>query len=180
MVRRYPRWRSELVCSLCTNTSTKVSFPQGTALFGQDAAAEVIQALETGFTHIDEAQLYGNEKSVGKGISSYLSASSTPRSSIYVTTKFGTKSANESVKDVLKRQLADLQLEQVDLYLWHSPVEFVGQLGEIWKQFEEVKREGLAKEIGVSNFRLGDLTELLESIETNGGEIPAVNQVRIS
>lgn len=140
----------------------------------------MIQALETGFTHIDTAQWYKNEEYVGKAIFSYLSTSSKPRSSIFVTDKFGFKSADESVKDVLKRQLADLQLDHVDLYLWHSPMAFVGQLGEIWKQFQEAKREGLAKEIGISNFRVGDLNELLESIEANDGEIPAVHQVRIS
>jgi diketogulonate reductase-like aldo/keto reductase len=51
-------------------------------------------------------------------------------------------------------------------------------LGALWKEFEELKREGLTKEIGISNFRVGDLEEILESVESRGGEVPAVHQVR--
>lgn len=94
-----------------------------------------------------------------------------------MTTKFENKSSSETVKDVLKQELADLKLDYIDLYLWHTPVNFVGRLGQVWKEFEEVKRDGLAKEIGISNFRLGDLDELLGDIERSGGEIPVVHQV---
>lgn len=93
-----------------------------------------------------------------------------------MTTKFGSKKPGQTVKDVLKTELADLKLEYVDLYLIHTPEPFQGKLGALWKEFEELKKEGLTKEIGISNFRVGDLEELLESIQNNGGEVPAVHQ----
>jgi diketogulonate reductase-like aldo/keto reductase len=143
-------------------------------LYGRDASTQVVQALEVGFTHIDTSQMYGNEKSVGKGLKSFLSSPSAPaREDLFVTTKFASKSPSQTIKQVLEVQLQDLGLTYVDLYLLHTPVNYVGQLGTIWKQFEEVKQAGLAKEIGISNFRVGDLEELLAS----GGEVPAVHQV---
>jgi diketogulonate reductase-like aldo/keto reductase len=150
----------------------------GTALYGQDASAQVVQALETGFKHLDAAQYYSNESSVGAGLAKYLSSTSQDRSSIFVTTKFGTKRGNQTAKDVLKAELADLKLDYVDLYLIHTPQGLEGKLGDLWKEFEELKKEGLTKDIGISNFRVGDLEELLESVESRGGEVPAVHQVR--
>jgi diketogulonate reductase-like aldo/keto reductase len=138
----------------------------------------VVQALETGFKHLDAAQMYRNERSVGAGLAKYLSNTSQDRSSIFVTTKFASKSGDQTVKDVLKAELTDLGLDYVDLYLIHTPQGLEGKLGELWKEFEELKKEGLTTEIGISNFRVGDLEELLESVESRGGEVPAVHQVR--
>jgi len=162
---------SSLICSFLFLSGS------GTALYGQDASAHVSQALEAGFRHLDAAQSYGNEKSVGAGLASYLSHTSQDRSSIFVTTKFGSKREGQTVKDVLKAELVDLRLDYVDLYLIHSPKGLEGKLGKLWAEFEELKREGLTKEIGISNFRVGDLEELLADIESRGGEIPAVHQV---
>jgi len=154
-----------------------IAFGSGTALYGQDAASQVVQALDAGFKHLDAAQFYNNEKSVGKGLATYLSNTSQDRSSIFVTTKFGSKRPGQTVKDILKAELSDLKLDYVDLYLIHTPTAFQGKLGALWKEFEELKKEGLAKEIGISNFRVGDLEELLESIQNDGGEVPAVHQI---
>lgn len=154
-----------------------LAFGSGTALYGQDAASQVVQALEAGFKHIDAAQYYNNEKSVGKGITTYLANTSQDRSSIFVTTKLGTKKAGQTAKDVLKTELADLGLEYVDLYLIHTPTSFQGNLGALWKEFEELKKEGLTRDIGISNFRVGDLEELLDSVQASGGEAPAVHQI---
>lgn len=153
------------------------AFGSGTALYGQDATSQVVQALQTGFKHLDAAQFYSNEKSVGEGLAIYLSSTSQDRSSVFVTTKFGKKDPGQTAKDVLKTELANLKLDYVDLYLIHTPVAFEGKLGTLWKEFEELKKEGLAKEIGISNFRVGDLEELLGSIESNGGEVPAIHQI---
>ncbi|KAG8810144.1 hypothetical protein FRC17_003073 [Serendipita sp. 399] len=156
-----------------------LAFGSGTALYTRDAKAQVLQALHAGIRHIDTAQVYGNEASVGDGIAAFLNETSTPRSSLFVTTKFWNGSSGQTVSDVLKGELRDLKLDYVDLYLWHTPEKYVGRIGEVWKQFEAVKEQGLAKEIGISNFRVGDLKELLASIEENGGIVPAVHQIEL-
>ncbi|PVF98785.1 Aldo/keto reductase [Serendipita vermifera] len=146
-----------------------------TALYGRDATTQIVQALEVGFTHIDTAQMYGNEKTVGRGLASFFNSPSAPtREELFITGKFASKSPSQTVKQVLEIQLQDLGLNYLDLYLLHTPVNSVGQLGAIWRQFEEVKKAGLAKEIGISNFRVGDLEELLAS---DYKELPAVHQI---
>ncbi|CCA77561.1 related to oxidoreductase, aldo/keto reductase family, partial [Serendipita indica DSM 11827] len=148
----------------------------------QDATKQVLQALRAGFRHVDAAQMYANEESVGNAIEAFLSTpnDSQPsripsREDIYVTTKFHrTSSGSRTVKDVLKGQLRALKVEYVDLYLLHTLTPFVGQLGSLWEEFEGVKAEGLAKEIGVSNFRVGDFEELLASINARGEFHPYV------
>lgn len=145
----------------------------GTALYSRDVTNNVRLALDSGFTHIDTAQAYNNEDSVGVALASHFKTQ--PRSSLYITTKlFGLK-PGETVRSVLSSQLKKLQVDYVDLYLWHTPIGFEGKLGGVWKQFEEIKQEGLAKSIGVSNFRSKDLEELLSSASV----VPAVNQVRL-
>lgn len=144
-----------------------LAFGTGTALYSQDATKQVLQALRAGFRHVDAAQMYANEESVGNAIEAFLSTpnDSQPsripsREDIYVTTKFHrTSSGSRTVKDVLKGQLRALKL------------------GSLWEEFEGVKAEGLAKEIGVSNFRVGDFEELLASINARGGMVPAVHQI---
>jgi diketogulonate reductase-like aldo/keto reductase len=71
--------------------------------------------------------------------------------------------------------LKKLQTEYVDLFLIHKPTDFAapGQLKNIWKQMEEVKREGLAKSIGVSNFDVETFEQILDGVTV----VPAVNQV---
>lgn len=162
-----------------------LAFGTGTALYSQDATKQVLQALRAGFRHVDAAQMYANEESVGNAIEAFLSTPNDSQSSripsredIYVTTKFHrTSSGSRTVKDVLKGQLRALKVEYVDLYLLHTLTPFVGQLGSLWEEFEGVKAEGLAKEIGVSNFRVGDFEELLASINARGGMVPAVHQI---
>jgi len=120
--------------------------------------------------------MYNNEASVGMGIV----ASGVPRSSLFVTTKLArpaavpSGSAAEGVKVKLQHALRELQLDYVDLYLWHTPVGYEGKIAEIWKGFELVKKGGLAKHVGVSNFRVRDLEEILNS---NPEVLPEVNQV---
>jgi diketogulonate reductase-like aldo/keto reductase len=73
----------------------------------------------------------------------------------------------------LKGSLKRLGLEYVDLWLIHTPIQHQSRIKEIWKQFEEVHKEGLAKNIGVSNFRIKDFEQLLDGAEIT----PTVNQV---
>ncbi|KAH6918422.1 oxidoreductase [Coprinopsis sp. MPI-PUGE-AT-0042] len=156
-----------------------VGFGTGTALYGQDAADSVRLAIETGVVHLDGAQVYRNEDSLGAGIK----ASGKPRSELWVTTKLsplvpeGKKSADIDVKATLKESLQKLGLDFVDLFLIHSPhpANEEGSLQHLWRQMEEVKNEGLAKSIGVSNFRVEDLKTILETAKI----VPAVNQIEL-
>lgn len=121
-------------------------------------------------THIDAAEIYENEDTVGEAIAEYLaSPGAPPRSSLFVTTKLKDGPPVEG----LKKFLAKLRLDYVDLYLIHFPMPFEGRLPEVWKEFEEAHRLGLAKSIGVSNFRLVDLEKILPTAVIP----PSVNQV---
>lgn len=150
----------------------------GTALYSRDASALITTAIQTGITHLDTAELYNNEASVGKGIV----ASGVSRSSLFVTTKFAKLAATpsgstaERVKAKLQQELRELQLDYVDLYLWRTPVGYEGKIAEVWKGFELVKKEGLAKHVGVSNFRVRDLEEILNC---NPEILPEINQVSV-
>lgn len=155
---------------------TNFTYIIGTALYSRDVSALIATAIQTGITHLDTAEIYNNEASVGKGIV----ASGAPRSSLFVTTKLfrlaavPSGTAAEGVKAKLQQELHDLQLDYVDFYLWHTPVGHEGKIAEVWKGFELVKKEGLAKHVGVSNFRVRDLEEILKS---NPESLPEVNQV---
>lgn len=151
-----------------------LGFGTGTALYRQDATSLVKLAIETGITHLDGAQMYANEDSLGDGIK----ASGKPRSELFVTTKLDTPlPPGETVKDSLEKSLKKLQLDYVDLFLIHCPVPSAdeGKLPDLWRQMEEVQAAGLTKSIGVSNFRVEDLQTILQS----GKVVPAVNQVCI-
>ncbi len=150
-------------------TTPWLAFGTGTALYKKDATEAVRVAIENGVTHLDGAQMYENEDSLGAGIK----ASGKPRSELYVTTKLKGLAGGQTIKDTLVISLKKLGLEYVDLFLIHDPTSAKGQIKAWWKQMEEVKKEGLTKSIGVSNFRVQDLEEVLEVATI----IPAVNQV---
>ncbi|KAG7447975.1 Aldo/keto reductase [Guyanagaster necrorhizus] len=145
-----------------------VAFGTGTALYKQDATEAVRVAIENGVTHLDGAQMYENEDTLGAGIK----ASGKPRSELYVTTKLKGLAEGQTIKDTLVISLKKLGLEYVDLFLIHDPTSAKGDLKGWWKQMEEVKKEGLTKSIGVSNFRVQDLKEVVQVATV----IPAVNQ----
>lgn len=147
-----------------------LAFGTGTALWQQDAAAQVAHALRAGFVHIDTAQMYGNEDSVGRGIAQ----AGVERGALYVTTKLDKLPAGKSVRDTLVDSLRKLGLEYVDLFLVHMPVDHP-DLKKTWKEMEEVKAEGLAKSIGVSNFQ----PKHFEVIMGDAKVVPAINQVRV-
>ncbi len=148
-----------------------LAFGTGTALFGKDAENMVTAAINAGFTHLDGAQIYRNEESLGAGIA----AAGKPREQLYVTTKLNKPAEGRTVRDTLVESLAKLRLEYVDLFLVHTPLHFPepGRLKEVWKQVEALKKEGLARSVGVSNFRAAQLREILDGAEFP----PSVNQV---
>lgn len=113
--------------------------------------------------------MYGNEDSVGRGLRRYLESSGRQRSDIYVTTKAGGDDVRKSLEESLKK----LGLDYVDLYLSHSPL--LTPARTQWPVMELLKKEGLARSVGVSNHRISDL----RVIEEVGTIAPSINQVRV-
>jgi len=148
-----------------------VAFGTGTAFYGQDAAIMVTAAINAGLTHLDGAQAYRNEESLGAGIA----AAGKPREQLFVTTKLRRPSEGRTVRDTLVESLVKLRLQYVNLFLIHTPVEFrePGRLKEVWKEMEALKKEGLTLSIGVSNFRPAQLREILDGAEFP----PSINQL---
>ena len=110
---------------------------------------------EAGYRHIDTAQAYGNEEAVGMAIKE----SGIPREEIFITTKLWNDDIRKHrTKEALQESLHKLQVEYVDLYLIHWPAE--GYVAA-YLQMEQLKKEGLVKSIGVSNFRKSHLQNLL-------------------
>jgi len=132
---------------------------------GTACEAAVLAALETGYRHIDTAAMYGNEESVGAAIR----MSGVRRENIFVTTKLG-NADHENPGRALDTSLRKLNLDYVDLYLIHYPVR---ERRQSWRALEALRAQGKTRSIGVSNFTIRHLTDLLA--ETN--RVPAVNQV---
>ncbi|KAF9265621.1 Aldo/keto reductase [Marasmius fiardii PR-910] len=150
-----------------------VGFGTGTALYSQDVKDIVATAIRAGVRHLDGAQVYGNEDSLGAGIRE----SGVPRSQLFVTTKLNEKIdiEKETPKTKLLESLKKLRLDYVDLYLIHSPAyaQEHDKLQQWWKVMEECKKEGLARSIGVSNHDVNALEEVLEVATIT----PSVNQI---
>ncbi|EKM82552.1 hypothetical protein AGABI1DRAFT_111158 [Agaricus bisporus var. burnettii JB137-S8] len=153
------------------NRIPAIAFGTGTALYNQDASAFVRLAIETGITHLDGAQMYENEETLGKGIKS----SGKPRSELFITTKLHILKPGQTVRETLVESLGKIGVDYVDLFLIHDPTanRKEATLSEIWSQLEALKNEGLTKSIGVSNFKVEDLNEILPGAKI----IPAVNQI---
>src|SRR5690242_15179342 len=118
------------------------------ALRGRDCARLVEQAIRLGYRHIDTAQMYDNEREVGEG----LRASGVNRDEVFVTTKvWTTHFAPNDLERSLKESLKQLRLAQVDLVLLHWPNPRV-PLAETLGALANVRRLGMARHIGVSNF----------------------------
>src|SRR3981081_2276469 len=124
-------------------------------------------ALELGYRHIDTAQVYGNEESVGRA----LRESGVPRDQVFITTKF-----NPSRKDPAaeaQRSLQRLGTDYVDLYLVHWPQ---GGAAPAWPGMGRARELGYARSIGVSNFGVRELDEVLAAATIP----PVVDQVQFS
>jgi diketogulonate reductase-like aldo/keto reductase len=134
---------------------------------GPECVNAVRWALELGYRHIDTAQAYGNEASVGRA----LRDSGLARDQLFVTTKFypGRKDPVAEAEGSLRR----LGLDYVDLYLIHWPQ---GGPTWAWPGMERTRELGFARSIGVSNFGVGELAEVMAA----GTISPAVNQVNFS
>lgn len=148
------------------NEMPGIAFGTGSKWKGQDVAEYVELAIETGFSHIDTAQYYANEDSVGAAIRS----SGLSRSDLFITTKW---SGISSIEDAIQNSLAKLNLKQVDLYLIHNPA-FIQDWDQTWSEFESIHKRGLAKSIGVSNFKVEHLQRIIKIAKVK----PAVNQIQ--
>ncbi len=138
---------------------------------GDETINAVKWALQAGYRHIDTAKIYGNEKEVGIAIKE----SGIPREDIFVTTKLWNNDHGfEPTLKAFDKSLRDLNLEYIDLYLIHWPG--TAKRGESWKALEKIYKEGKCKAIGVSNYTVRHLTELLDMCEV----VPAINQVEFS
>ena len=124
------------------------------ALRGRDCSRLTEQAIHIGYRHIDTAQMYDNEREVGEGV-----RASGKRNEVMVTTKVQpTLLAPHDLERSVKESLAKLRLDAIDLLLIHWPNPRV-PLSETLDAMAKMKREGLAKQIGVSNFTVTLLDE---------------------
>ncbi|WP_390408196.1 aldo/keto reductase [Lacticaseibacillus jixiensis] len=145
---------------------------------GDVAYRAVTMALEAGYRHIDTAFVYGNEKSVGKAIAD----SGVRRDELFVTSKLPAQIKDAAgVKDHFAKTLENLGLDYLDLYLIHAPWPW-GEAGtrydkenlEAWQTMEQFYKDQTARNIGISNFDVHDMQNLLD----NADVVPAVNQIQ--
>lgn len=134
--------------------------------------ANVEQALELGYRHIDTAAGYYNEAGVGAA----LRASGIPRDELFVTTKLRNGDQGYgSALQAFESSRRELGLDVVDLYLIHWPVPSRDLYVETWRAFEKLLSDGAVRAIGVSNF----LTEHLDRLVGETDIVPAVNQIEV-
>ncbi|MCF6744421.1 aldo/keto reductase [Blastococcus sp. KM273128] len=139
----------------------------------EETAETVATALEVGYRHIDTAEMYGNEKGVGEAVA----RSGIDRGEIFVTSKLnnGFHRRDDALR-AFDRTLADLGLDQLDLFLIHWPLPGIDvDYVETWKAMEEIYRDGRCRAIGVSNFKPHHLQRLFDETEV----VPAVNQIEV-
>ena len=129
----------------------------------------VNDALQAGYRHIDTAAIYGNERGVGEG----MRKSGIPREDIFLTSKvWNSDQGYDTTLEAFEKSLERLGTDYLDLYLihWPKPVS-----GETWKALEKLYEEGRVRSIGVSNFTIRQLEELLKGVDI----VPMVNQVEL-
>ncbi len=140
-------------------------------LRGKAAYRAVLWALELGYTLIDTASLYGNEKEIGEAIKK----TKVLRDDMFITTKvWNNDQGYDSTLAAFDRSLKLLNLDYIDLYLIHRPV--AGLRRETWRALEKIYDIGRVRAIGVSNFTIRHLDDLKESLIL----MPSVNQVEFS
>jgi diketogulonate reductase-like aldo/keto reductase len=134
---------------------------------GPECENAVRWALEAGYRHIDTAQAYGNEESVGRA----LRDSGIPRHDVFITTKFYPGRRDPAAE--AEKSLQRLGVDQLDLYIIHWPQ---GGATWAWTGMEAARERGHARSIGVSNFSVAELEEVMAVASTP----PVVNQVQFS
>ena len=151
------------------------------------AATAVATAIEAGYRHIDTAIAYDNESGVGKGLKNALKSTGIHRESIFITTKIPAEVKNyaDAVR-CIQESMDRLDAFHIDMMLIHAPRpwaemgsatgnRYFKENAEVWKALEEAYEAGKIRAIGVSNFAVDDLNNILAT----GRVIPAVNQIRV-
>ncbi|MFP7760068.1 aldo/keto reductase [Marisediminicola sp. LYQ85] len=141
-------------------------------LRGDDGTAAVVSAIESGYRLLDTALNYENEREVGEAVR----RASVDRGELFVTTKLpGRHHGFDETLAGFEESRANLGLDYVDLYLIHWPNPSVDRFVDSWRAMVELREQGLARSIGVSNFTPAHL----ERIVGETGVTPAVNQVEL-
>jgi 2,5-diketo-D-gluconate reductase A len=139
-----------------------------------DTEAATASALEIGYRHIDTAEMYGNEREVGRAVA----ASGLDRSKVFVTSKLNNGYHRPAdARAAFDKTLGALGFDYVDLFLihWPLPTLYGGDFVSTWLTLVEFKQQGRARSIGVSNFQ----PHHLERLGAASDVVPAVNQVEI-
>jgi diketogulonate reductase-like aldo/keto reductase len=138
----------------------------------KDTAALVAHALKTGYRAIDTAAAYRNEEGVGEAIRQ----SGLSRDEVFVTTKlWNGDHGHDTALRAFDQSLERLGFDYVDLYLIHWPVPARDKYVETWQALTELRADGRARSIGVSNFMEEHLDRIIEA----SGVVPAVNQIEL-
>ncbi len=148
----------------------------GLGVFKVEEGPELVHAIKTAICHgyrsIDTASIYGNEAGVGEGIREGMKEAGITREDLFITSKvWNADLGYESTIRAYEESLEKLGLEYLDLYLIHWPVE--GKYKEAWRAIETIYKDGKVKAIGVSNFQIHHLDELMKDASV----IPVINQV---
>ncbi|HOB16092.1 MAG TPA: aldo/keto reductase [Defluviitoga sp.] len=155
-----------------TELANKVKMPwlgYGTyKAHGNELKEGVKYALSIGYRLIDTAEMYENEREIGRAIKD----SGVPREQIFITSKvWNTNQGYESTLKSFQKSLKRLDIEYLDLYLIHWPVS--GKYIETWKALEKLYKDGKVRAIGVSNFLINHLKDVMDKCEI----VPMVNQI---
>jgi len=168
------------------NLTDEIQIPSvgfGTYLISAgESRAAVTAAIRAGYRHVDTAEGYRNEEGVGAAIHASLKREGLSREQIFVTTKLWpgnaewgqTPKTTETTIESLNASLARLQLDYVDLYLIHAPFHPEQRLAQ-WRGLVELRRQGTARAIGVSNFSEAHI----EEIKAAGLPLPDANQIEL-
>jgi alcohol dehydrogenase (NADP+) len=158
-----------------------------------EAAQAVSKALEIGYRHIDCASIYQNQKEIGTALTGAIDAGQVKREELWITSKLWNNAhAKKHVQPALERTLKDLQLDYLDLYLIHWPVNFQPNIVfpkrseefvtpdaipviETWQAMETMVKKGLCRFIGVCNFNLTRLINLRRQAKIQ----PVMNQIEL-
>ena len=139
---------------------------------GSDTVESVRTAIVNGYRSIDTAAIYGNEVGVGQGIREALEETGLSREDLFITSKvWNSELGYDSALAAFEESLQKLDLDYLDLYLIHWPV--AGKYKDAWRALEKLYKDGRVKAIGVSNFQIHHLEDVMADAEV----VPMVNQV---
>jgi len=142
--------------------------------FDQAIYEKAALAIKNGYRHFDTAEIYKTEPELGRAIAE----SGVPRSEFFITSKVDARLGNIGrIEELLRKALADLKTDYLDLYLIHHPFFSKSTCGfsieDAWAQLEAAQAKGLVRSIGISNFRPAEIARVLKVAKVK----PAINQI---